>query len=146
MGPHALDAIMHDMKSQAEHNPVAPPRSSSYRDLTAWRKAMELVVSVYAETGQLSTDERFGLTQQMRRSAVSIPSNIAEGWGRGPTPDFTRFLRMARGSIFELSTQAEICASLKFPGEWSAILDQADELRRILQGLIRSREGKSNRL
>lgn len=137
---------MHDMESHVEHSLVAPPKSSSYRDLAAWRKAMELVISVYAETGKLSTDERFGLTQQMRRSAVSIPSNIAEGWSRGPTPDFTRFLRMARGSIFELSTQAEICASLKFPGDWPAILDQADEVRRILQGLIRSRQGMSNRL
>ena len=118
---------------------VSQQQSGSYRDLITWRKAMDLVVGVYAETARLPVEERFGLALQMRRAAVSIPSNIAEGWGRGPTPDFARFLRIARGSIFELSTQTEICTTLGFPGDWGAIFEQAEEVRKILQGLINSR-------
>ncbi len=130
---------MSGMKAGIENDSVSQQQGGSYRDLIAWRKSMELVVGVYAETARLPIEERFGLALQMRRAAVSIPSNIAEGWGRGPTPDFARFLRIARGSILELSTQTEICTTLGFPGDWRAILEQADEVRKILQGLINSR-------
>ncbi len=135
-----MSASMSGMRAGTESDSVSQPQSGSYRDLIAWRKAMDLVVGVYAETARLPVEERFGLALQMRRAAVSIPSNIAEGWGRGPTPDFTRFLRIARGSILELSTQVEICTTLGFPGDWEAILGQADEVRKILQGLINSRD------
>ena len=131
---------MSGMKAGIENDSVSQQQGGSYRDLIAWRKSMELVVGVYAETARLPIEERFGLALQMRRAAVSIPSNIAEGWGRGPTPDFARFLRIARGSILELSTQTEICTTLGFPGDWRAILEQADEVRKILQGLINSRD------
>ena len=131
---------MSGMKAGIENDSVSQQQGGSYRDLITWRKAMDLVVGVYAETARLPVEERFGLALQMRRAAVSIPSNIAEGWSRGPTPDFTRFLRIARGSILELSTQAEICTTLGFPGDWGAILEQADEVRKILQGLINSRD------
>ena len=111
----------------------------TYRDLVAWQKAMGLILRVYAETSQLPTTERFGLISQMRRSAVSVPSNIAEGWGRGRTGDFTRFLHVARASLFELSTQTEICLRLGLRGNWPNVLTQIDEVSRILHGLIRSR-------
>ncbi len=110
----------------------------SYRDLVAWQRGIDLVEHVYRQTGDLPKDERFGLVAQMRRSAVSVPSNIAEGWGRGTRNDYVRFLRTARGSLFELSTQAEICKRLRFAGDWDHIMDTADEVRRILHGLIRS--------
>ena len=116
---------------------------SSYHDLIAWQKAMDLVVSVYRATKILPDNERFGLIAQMRRCAVSIPSNIAEGWGRGDSQDFTRFLTIGRGSLFELSTQVEVCQRLKFRGEWGALLNQADEVGRILQGLIKSRTDRN---
>ncbi len=111
----------------------------SYRDLTAWQKAMDLTEKVYAETAKLPNRERFGLVAQMRRSAVSVPSNIAEGWGRGQTQDFPRHLSIARGSVFELTTQAEICQRLCLAGNWAAILERANEVGRIVRGLIRSR-------
>ncbi|MCH8315255.1 MAG: four helix bundle protein [Planctomycetes bacterium] len=110
----------------------------SYRDLIVWQRGIDLVEHVYGQTGDLPKDERFGLVAQMRRSAVSVPSNIAEGWGRGTRNDYVRYLRTARGSLFELSTQAEICKRLGFAGDWTHIMDTADEVRRILQGLIRS--------
>ena len=113
--------------------------SQSYRDLIAWEKAMDLVIRVYRVTGDLPDEERFGLTAQMRRCAVSIPSNIAEGWGRGDNQDFTRFLTIARGSLLELSTQIDICQRLGYSGAWEPLLDGADEVRRILHGLIKSR-------
>ena len=114
-------------------------RISSYRDLIAWQKAMALAEQVYASTASLPDEERFGLAAQMRRCAVSIPSNIAEGWGRGRPREFARYLTIARASTFEISTQAELCERLKLPGAWRIILDQADEVGRILHGLLRSR-------
>ena len=110
----------------------------SYRDLTAWQKAIDLVVVAYHEGNALPDDERFGLRPQIRRSAVSVPSNIAEGWGRGSTPDYVRFLQIARGSVFELLTQIEICRRIGFGGRWNGVSAAADEVGRILHGLIRS--------
>ena len=130
---------MHDTMQQAqlrEHQLTS--QIDSYRDLIAWQRGIDLVEHVYRQTGNLPKDERFGLVAQMRRSAVSVPSNIAEGWGRGTRNDYVRFLRTARGSLFELSTQAEICKRLRFAGDWDHIMDTADEVRRILHGLIRS--------
>lgn len=83
----------------------------SYRDLEVWQRAFELSLAVYDATRQMPADERFGLTSQIRRSAVSVPSNIAEGFGRGSRVDYTRFLKMARGSLYELETQLLIAAS-----------------------------------
>lgn len=118
-------------------------RINSYRDLKAWQKGMSLAEEVYAATARLPDEERFGLVSQMRRAAVSIPSNVAEGWGRGPTRDFARYLAIARGSTFEISTQAELCQRLRLPGDWAAILDRTDEVGRIVQGLLRSRRSAS---
>ena len=89
-------------------------------------------------------DERFGLTSQIRRAAVSIASNIAEGWGRGTTADYARFLRMARGSMYEVETQAIIARELGFIDEekFEYYEQTIDEAGRVLAGLIRSIEKK----
>lgn len=84
----------------------------SYRDLLAWQKAVMLVELVYRMSARLPVDERFGLTSQLRRAAVSILSNIAEGHGRESTKEFTRFISIARGSLAELETQLEIALRL----------------------------------
>lgn len=99
---------------------------------------MELVERVYHQTAELPREELYGLVSQLRRCAVSIPSNIAEGWGRHARQDYIRFLRMSQGSLYEVSTQAELCTRLGFHGDWHDIVTAADEVRRILHGLIRS--------
>lgn len=86
--------------------------TNSYRDLIVWQKAMDLVLSMYALTEQFPTEERFNLISQMRRSAVSIPSNIAEGRYRGTRADYQQFLRIAFSSGAELETQIEITKRL----------------------------------
>jgi four helix bundle protein len=111
---------------------------TSYRDLIAWQKGMDLVCCAYHVTKSLPPEEKYGLTAQMRRSAVSIPSNVAEGWGRHFGADFIRHLQMARGSTFELSTQAEICNRLGFAGEWHRVVSACDEIGRVINGLITS--------
>ncbi len=115
----------------------------TYRDLEAWKHAMRLIEVVYTETRSLPQDERFGLVAQMRRCALSVASNIAEGWGRGDTRDFTRFLLMSRGSLFELSTQVEACVMLDLGGDWSGVNEVLEETSRTLQGLIKSRSRDS---
>ncbi len=117
---------------------TAAGKVGSYRDLIAWQKAMDLLCRTYGTTAHLPTEERFGPRAEMRRSAVSIPSNIAEGWGRHTTPDYLRFLYVARGSECELSTQAEACLRLGYGGDWSGIFTDCDEFGRILNGLISS--------
>lgn len=86
---------------------VAPIKS--FRDLEVWRRAMDLSHTVYDLTRQLPDDERFGLVSQLRRSSISVPSNIAEGFGRGSRVDYLRFLRVARGSLYEVETQLLFC-------------------------------------
>lgn len=88
--------------------------------------------------------ERFGLTSQMRRAAVSVPSNIAEGFGRATRPDFLRFLRTARGSLFELQTQLHIAATLKMIDPHISVHELLAETDRVLQGLIRSIEERAS--
>lgn len=86
----------------------------SYRDLIVWQKSIELVKRIYLITQVFPREEIFGLTSQMRRSAVSIPSNIAEGYGRHSTGDYIRFLHISVGSLYELQTQVEISFQLKY--------------------------------
>ncbi len=113
-------------------------RIRSYRDLVAWQKAMALVVHAYRQTGMLPSEERFGLSGQIRRCAVRIPSCIAEGWARRSTRDYVRFLRVAQGSAYELMTQIEICEQLGFNGDWPDLSARTDEVARIISGLISS--------
>jgi four helix bundle protein len=86
----------------------------AYRDLTVWQRAMQLTTMIYQLTQGFPKEEQFGLTNQIRRSAVSIPSNIAEGQGRSSKSDFCQFLSIASGSNNELRTQLEIARKLSF--------------------------------
>ena len=99
---------------------------------------MTLVVEAYRVSSRFPRDERFGLRDQIRRCAVRVPSCIAEGWARRSTRDYIRFLRIAQGSGFELSTQAELPQNLGFDGDWPTLRAHTEEVARILNGLISS--------
>lgn len=111
--------------------------ANTYRDLLVWQKAKAVAVGVYRATEQFPKSELFGLTSQMRRAAISVVSNIAEGQGRGSKPDFAKFLCMARGSLLELDTQLEIAGELG--------LGNADELSNLREQCYRTL-GLLNRL
>ena len=112
----------------------------NYTELETWQRAMDLAVAVYAVTKAYPRDEVYGLTAQTRRSAVSVPSNIAEGQGRGSTRDFVRFLTVARGSLCELETQLRLGSRLKYADEQTidTVLKESATVGRLLNGLIRS--------
>ena len=112
----------------------------SYRDLVVWQRAMELVVAVYQLTRTFPSEEMFGLTSQLRRTAVSIPSNIAEGYGRTSTGEYKQFLGHARGALWELETQVLIAKQLNYlnGSEVQRLLDLAAETGRTLHGLLSS--------
>jgi len=88
-----------------------------HRDLRVWQQAMDLVIEIYDATKQFPSEEKFGLTSQMRRCAVSIPSNIAEGAAKSSQSDYARFLTIAVGSVAELDTQLELAKRLSFLSE-----------------------------
>ena len=110
----------------------------SYRDLIAWQKAMDLAAGIYRITETFPAREQFGLSNQMRRASVSIPSNIAEGQGRGTTKDYVHFLHISRGSLQELETQLLLAHRLSFAGESEvqSLLSVCDEVSRLVSGLI----------
>jgi four helix bundle protein len=112
----------------------------TYRDLIAWQKAFALGLSVYRVTAGFPEHERFGLTVQLRRGAVSVASNIAEGYGRESTIDYVRFLRIARGALYEVDTQLLFGVKLNYmtPEGYAGVKDELDECERVLAGLIRS--------
>src|SRR5271170_2026601 len=109
----------------------------SYKDLIAWRKAMELVTDIYRATRAFPRDELYGLTNQLRRAAVSVPSNIAEGQARFSQKEFHHFLSIARGSLAEIETQLFLAKELGYLSvtKCAALIANADELGRILNGL-----------
>lgn len=110
----------------------------SYRDLIVWQKSMKLVTEIYKVTKLFPSEELYALTSQLRRCAVSIPSNIAEGYGRNATLDYKRFLQIAVGSIFELQTQVEIASNLKYLSSelFGNLSDAAKEIELMLLSLI----------
>lgn len=110
----------------------------NYMDLTVWQRAMDLVEHVYRLTKEFPEEELYGLTSQMRRAAASIPSNIAEGQGRGADTEFLRFLKIAYGSLRELETQAYIAERLGYITHdmRAAFVDSTGELGRLLNGLM----------
>jgi four helix bundle protein len=111
-----------------------------FRDLQVWQRSMALARSVYSLTVSFPKSETFGLTQQMRRAAVSVPSNIAEGRGRLTDKSFALFLSQARGSLNELETQLELSMQLGFAKgtQCSATLREIDEIARMLNALQRT--------
>lgn len=112
----------------------------SYRDLKVWNDAVEFAISIYKITEGFPKTEQYGLTSQLRRAAVSVSSNIAEGEQRETTPDYIRFCRVAKGSTAEIDTQLEIAKRLKYLDDSQHGLTRAklEEIRRMLSGLIES--------
>jgi four helix bundle protein len=116
----------------------------THKDLNVWKESMSFVTSIYEKTNSFPKDELFALTSQIRRSAVSVPSNIAEGAARESNKEFLRFLYIAQGSISELDTQLQIACNLHFLNE-EGYLNLSDKLaliRKMLAGLIKFRKGK----
>jgi four helix bundle protein len=115
----------------------------SYRDLRVWVEAMDLAAKCYALTKSYPRDELFGMVSQIRRSAASVPANIAEGYGRGQTGNYVQFLKTARGSLKELETHLLLSAKVELVavGAVDPLLAQADEIGKMLRGLIQSIEG-----
>jgi four helix bundle protein len=124
---------------------VASGEVRHYRDLLVWQKALTWVELVYEESRSWPSDERFGLISQVRRAAVSVPSNIAEGCARRSTPEFLRFLSIARGSLAEVETQLILAQRLAYIEEaaLTRLLEAADEISRMLSGLISKLEERT---
>lgn len=116
----------------------------TFRDLLVWQKSMSLVTDVYRASASFPPDERFGLTSQLRRRVVSIPSNIAEGFGRDTTNDYLRFWGIAKGSLYKSQTQIEIGRNLQFieDSRFSTLLEQAREIERMLTSMTRKLRNK----
>jgi four helix bundle protein len=112
----------------------------NYRDLIAWQKSMDLAETTYRLTQDFPAEERYRLTTQMRRAAVSIPSNIADGQGRGTDPEFHHRLSIAHGSVRELETQALVARRLGFLNEsgLEALMNGASEVGKLITGLSKS--------
>jgi four helix bundle protein len=119
---------------------------ASYHDLLAWQRAIDFVVDTYKLTGQFPRTELYGLTAQLQRAAVSIPSNIAEGAGRIHTREYIHHAGIARGSLFEAETQIIVAQRLGFVSEEDVrpLLNAVAEVGRLLHGLIVSLERKLN--
>jgi len=139
---HVADnhCIVREMSSHLHTTRFSVSPVRSYRDLVVWQKSMALVTEVYRHTERFPRAEAFGLTAQLRRAAVSIPSNIAEGQGRLSTGEFKQFLGHARGSLLELETQILIAQELGYLGtaEGHELLEHAAETGRVLNGLLGS--------
>ena len=120
------------------------PREGTYRDLVAWQKSRQLVSAIYRSTANWPADERYGLTSQLRRAAVSIPANIAEGQGRLGSAELKHHLSIAHGSLCELETLLIVAADIGLiAGDvQSLLLADADEVGRLLRGFIRSLDGQ----
>ncbi|MFF5383577.1 four helix bundle protein [Pedobacter suwonensis] len=120
---------------------------NNLKELKIWNKAINLAVDVYKATSTFPTDERFGLTSQSRRAAISIPSNIAEGAGRNSVKEFNNFLGIANGSSYELQTQLVIANKLAILESeiLNPLLDQIDELQKMTYGFQQMLNKKINK-
>lgn len=118
----------------------------TFKDLIVWQKSYALCVRVYTLTKQFPAEEKFGMVSQLRRSSVSIPSNISEGYNKDTTKDYLRFLSIALGSLAEMETQMMLCKDLKMcqAPESEDVLETIAEVDRMLRALIRSLKQKSN--
>ena len=115
-----------------------------HKELDVWQKSMDFVQVVYELTGAFPKEEVYGLTSQLRRSAVSIPSNIAEGAARNTDKGFLNFLYIAQGSAAEAETQLLIALRLKYPGNFESILTGLRTVQKLMHGLIRHYKAKGN--
>jgi four helix bundle protein len=118
----------------------------SYRELDVWMHSRQMVRDVYELTKSFPREEQFGLTSQLRRAAVSVPSNIAEGCGRNHYKDSIQFFFHARGSLYEIETQILLSADLGFTNDKSAesILNKVESCKRLLNGFINYFERRAN--
>jgi len=112
---------------------------SSYKDLIVWQKAIVLVIDVYSITKDFPAEEKFNLTSQINRATVSVPSNIAEGYGRNSAKNYIQFLRISRGSLQELETLLIISKELNYINQlkFETILNALTEVHKLLNGLIK---------
>ncbi|MGB8889190.1 MAG: four helix bundle protein [Candidatus Korobacteraceae bacterium] len=119
----------------------------SYKELLAWQQSMQLVSSIYRATKLFPREEVYGLTSQLRRSAVSVPSNIAEGQGRSTRGEFLQFLGHPRGSLFEVETQLTLAGDLGYlkSSDTSQLLKQITRVAQLLNGLISSLRASSSK-
>ena len=117
----------------------AEGRRNSYRDLIVWQKAMDLTKKVYQITKTFPKDEIYGLTSQIRRCSVSVPSNIAKGRGRNSDKEFIRFLTIALGSIYELQTQLELALAFNYITNFDEINKLSIEVEKMLNALMNSK-------
>jgi four helix bundle protein len=119
-------------------------RIRSYKDLIVWQKGIELVTSVYSISKTFPNEEKFGLINQLNRAVVSVPANIAEGWGRESSKNYLQFLRISRGSLMEVETLMIISKNFNYLDNtsFSTISDKIEETGKILQGLIKSIQQK----
>ena len=119
----------------------------SYRELTVWQKSYAFVLEVYRETGAFPRSELFGLTSQLRRAAVSVPANIAEGYCRDTRADYVRFLFIAQGSVGELDTLLSLARDLAYLDEATAqqLTSLLTEVRRMLTRLVQSLRASTSR-
>ena len=110
----------------------------SYKDLIVWQKSMDLAEKIYKVTEEFPAKEVFGITSQMRRASVSVPSNIAEGYGRQSTGSYAQFLSIARGSLYELETQTELSFRFKYIAakDFEKIQNESSEISKMLTSLI----------
>ncbi len=122
--------------------------SKGYRDLLVWQKSMQLAAEVYRVTSKFPREEIYGLTSQVRRSAVSIPSNIAEGHGRLNKSEFRQFLGIARGSTYELQTQLELAESLQMasPDSIENSIQLSQEVGKMIFSLLNSMDSSLCRM
>jgi four helix bundle protein len=116
----------------------------NYKELKVWKKSYELCLEIYRITAKFPKEEKYGLTSQLRRSVVSIPSNIAEGYGRKTTSDYVRLLYISYGSVCELETQILLAGDLNLieNDELGTIKENIAEIERMLKALIKSLENK----
>ena len=121
------------------------PSVQSYRDLKVWQNSMMLVEGCYRLTQGFPKEEVYGLSSQLRRAAISIPANIAEGYGRGSRPTYLHFLKIAQGSLKELETHLLLSYRLGFVSNLLSepLLDQCDQLGRMLGTMIRKFENEA---
>lgn len=112
---------------------------STFRDLKIWQKSIVLVTDIYEETKSFPVKEVYGLTSQIRRASISIPSNIAEGYGRESKKEYIRFLNIAISSLFEVQTQLEIAKNLSFlkENDFNLLYENTREIERMLSSYIR---------
>jgi four helix bundle protein len=111
---------------------------SNFKKLLIWQKSMSLITKIYISTNNFPKEEAFGLTSQIRRSSISIPSNIAEGFGRESNKDFLRFLNISIGSLFEMQTQLEIAKNISYlnEDEFNNLYEDSREVERMLVSFI----------